>query len=92
MVCPVESASKASAPGRPGFRCLGEMHRNHAASPFVFLRMNRFRTKPAMVHVAIAVALIGAAVTLGLAVWESQQGKTQGPAIIDNRRGSLGQR
>jgi hypothetical protein len=37
-----------------------------------------------MVHVAIAVALIGAAVTLGLALWESQKGKTQGPAIIDN--------
>jgi hypothetical protein len=60
------------------------MHRNQAASPLVFWRMNCFRTKPAMVHVAIAVALIGAAVTLGLALWESQKGKTQGPAIIDN--------
>jgi hypothetical protein len=34
-------------------------------APSFFWRMNRFRTKPAMVHVAIAVALIGAAVTLG---------------------------
>jgi hypothetical protein len=39
-----------------------------------------------------AVALLVAALTLGLAVWESQKGKTQGPAIIDNRRGSLEQR
>jgi uncharacterized membrane protein len=45
-----------------------------------------------MTHVAIAVALIGAAFTLGLAIWESQKGKSQGPAIIDNQRGSHGQR
>jgi hypothetical protein len=38
-----------------------------------------------MTHITIAVALIGAAVTLGLAIWESQKGKTQGPAIIDKR-------
>jgi hypothetical protein len=41
---------------------------------------------------SIAVALIGAAVTLGLAIRESQKGKTQGPAIIDNQHASQGQR
>jgi hypothetical protein len=55
-------------------------------------RMNRFRPKPAMTHVAIAVALIGAAFTLGLAIWESQKGKTQAPAIISNQPVSQGQR
>jgi hypothetical protein len=54
--------------------------------------MNRFRPKPAMTHVAIAVALIGAAFTLGLAIWESQKGKTQAPAIISNQPASQGQR
>jgi len=33
-----------------------------------------------MTHAAIAVALMGAAFTLGLAIWESQRGKTQAPA------------
>jgi heme A synthase len=54
--------------------------------------MNRFRPKPRMAHVTIAVALIGAAVTLALAIWESQKGKTQGPAIIDNQHASQGWR
>jgi hypothetical protein len=45
-----------------------------------------------MAHVTIAVALIGAAVTFGLAIRESQKGKAQGPAIIDNQHGSQGQR
>ena len=51
-----------------------------------FWVMNRFRPKPAMSHITIAVALIGAAVTIGLAMWHSQKGKTQVPAIIDNQR------
>jgi hypothetical protein len=38
-----------------------------------------------MGRVTIAVALIGAAVTLGFAVWQSQKGKHQVPAIIDNQ-------
>jgi hypothetical protein len=47
-----------------------------------------------MSHITIAVALmgIGAAVTIGLAIWHSQKGKTQGPAIIDNQHVSQGQR
>jgi hypothetical protein len=45
-----------------------------------------------MTHITIAVALMGAAVTLGLAIWESQKGKTQGPAIIGNQHVSQGQR
>jgi hypothetical protein len=57
-----------------------------------YLVMSRFRPKPTMTHITIAVALIGAAVTLALAIWESQKGKTQGPAIIDNRFASQRQR
>jgi hypothetical protein len=34
----------------------------------------------------MAVALLGAAVTLGFAIWQSQKGKHQVPAIIDNQR------
>jgi hypothetical protein len=45
-----------------------------------------------MAYVTIAVALIGAAITLGLTIWGSQKGKTQGPAIIDNQHVSQGQR
>jgi hypothetical protein len=41
---PVESANETTAPGRPGFRC-GEMHRNQAASPFVFLAYESFQDK-----------------------------------------------
>jgi hypothetical protein len=55
-----------------------------------FWVMNRFRSN--MTHITIAVALIGATVTIGLAVWHSQKGKTQGPAIIDNQHVSQGQR
>jgi hypothetical protein len=50
-----------------------------------FLVMNGFRLKPTMGHVRIAVALIGAAVTVGFAIWHSQKGKHQVPAIIDNQ-------
>jgi hypothetical protein len=57
-----------------------------------FWVMNRFRPKPAMSRVTIAVALMGAAITIGLAIWHSQKGKTQGPAIIDNQHVSQGQR
>jgi hypothetical protein len=39
-----------------------------------------------MSYITIAVVLMGAAVTIGLAIWHSQKGKTQGPAIIDNQR------
>jgi hypothetical protein len=53
--------------------------------------MNRFTAKPAITHITLAVVLIGAAVTIGLAIRESQKGKSQGPAIIDNRRVSHGQ-
>jgi hypothetical protein len=45
-----------------------------------------------MRDITIAVALIGAAVTIGLAIWHTQKGKTQGPAIIDNQLVSQGQR
>jgi uncharacterized membrane protein len=45
-----------------------------------------------MSHVTIAVALMGAAITIGLAIWHSQKGKTQGPAIIDNQHVSQEQR
>jgi hypothetical protein len=34
-------------------------------------------------HVTIAVALVGAAITIGLTIWESQKGKKRGPVIID---------
>jgi hypothetical protein len=37
-----------------------------------------------MAHVTIAVALVGA-ITIGLTIWESQKGKTRGPAIIDDQ-------
>ena len=57
-----------------------------------FWVMNRFRSKSTVSHITIAVALIGAAVTIGLAIWHSQKGKTQGPAIIDNQLVSKGQR
>jgi hypothetical protein len=36
-----------------------------------------------MSHITIAVALVGAAVAIGLAISHSQKGKTQGPAIIE---------
>jgi hypothetical protein len=36
-----------------------------------FWVMNRFRPKPAMSRVTIAVALMGAAITIGLAIWQS---------------------
>jgi hypothetical protein len=36
-----------------------------------------------MAHVTIAVALVGAAITIGLTIWESQKGKKRGPVIID---------
>jgi hypothetical protein len=39
--------------------------------------MNGFRLKPKRGHVTMAVALIGAAVTLGFAIWQSQKGKHQ---------------
>ena len=54
--------------------------------------MNRFRPNLTMAHVTIAVALIAAAVALGLAIWESQKGKAQGPAVIDNQYVSKRQR
>jgi F0F1-type ATP synthase membrane subunit c/vacuolar-type H+-ATPase subunit K len=38
-----------------------------------------------MGHVTIAVALLGAAVTIGLALREAQKGKARGPVIIDNQ-------
>ena len=44
-----------------------------------------FRSSPTMVHVTIAVALVGAAITIGLTIWESQKGKTRGPVIIDHQ-------
>jgi heme A synthase len=47
--------------------------------------MNSFRPTPTMAHVTIAVALVGAAITIGLTIWESQKGKTRGPVIIDNQ-------
>ena len=47
--------------------------------------MNSFRPTPTMAHVTIVVALLGAAVTIGLTIWESQKGKTRGPVIIDNQ-------
>jgi hypothetical protein len=47
--------------------------------------MNGFRLKPTRGHITITVALIGAAVTLGFAIWQSQKGKHQVPAIIDNQ-------
>jgi len=49
------------------------------------LVMNSFRPTPTMAHVTIAVALVGAAITIGLTIWESQKGKTRGPVIIDNQ-------
>jgi len=68
-------------------KCIGT--RRQALS---FLAMNRFSPRPTLVHAMIAVVLIGAAVTLGLTIWESQKGKTQAPAIIDNQPVSQGQR
>ena len=58
----------------------------------VFLFMNGFSLKPKRGLVTIAVALIGAAVTLGFAIWQSQKGKHQVPAIIDNQHVLGGQR
>src|SRR6266576_2577644 len=49
------------------------------------LVMNSFRPTPRMAHVTIAVALVGAAITIGLTIWESQKGKTRGPVIIDEQ-------
>jgi len=49
------------------------------------LVMNSFRPTPTMAHVTIAVALVGAAITIGLTIWESQKGKTRGPVIIDDQ-------
>jgi hypothetical protein len=46
------------------------------------LVMNSFRP---MAHVTIAVALVRAAITIGLTIWESQKGKTRGPVIIDDQ-------
>jgi hypothetical protein len=43
-------------------------------------------------HVGIAVAVVGAAVTLGFAIWHSQKGKQQVPAIIANQHVLRGQR
>jgi hypothetical protein len=40
---------------------------------------------PTMAHVTIAVALVGAAITIGLTIWESQKGKTRDPVIIDDQ-------
>jgi hypothetical protein len=54
--------------------------------------MNRFTPKLAMTHITVAVVLICAAVTIGLAIRESQKGKMQGPALIDNQPVSRGQR
>jgi hypothetical protein len=45
-----------------------------------------------MAYVTVAIVLIGAAVTLGLAISESQKGKTRGPAIIDNQHASQRQK
>jgi hypothetical protein len=44
------------------------------------LVMNSFRPT-----LTIAVALVGAAITIGLTMWESQKGKTRGPVIIDDQ-------
>jgi hypothetical protein len=53
--------------------------------------MNGFNVKPTR-GMAIAIALIGAAVTLGLAILQSQKGKHQVPAIIDTQHALGGQR
>jgi hypothetical protein len=58
--------------------------------PAVRERLGLGNAVPTMSHITIAVALIGAAVTIGLAIWHSQKGKTQGPAIIDNQHVSRG--
>ena len=49
------------------------------------LVMTSFRPMPTMAHVTIAVALVGAAITIGLTIWESQKGKTRDPVIIDDQ-------
>jgi len=54
--------------------------------------MNSFRPMPTMVHVTIAVALIGAAITIGLTIWESQKGKMRGPVVVDDQFVSQRQR
>jgi hypothetical protein len=83
--------------GRIGFRC-SERKAPERLSPepgaraLSFWVMNHFRPKPTISHIAIAVALMGAAVTIGIAIWHSQKGKSQGPAIIDKRHVSQGQR
>ena len=79
--------NETTGPGHPGFRVLGT--RQQILS---FLFMNGFSPKPKRGHVTIAVALIGAAVTLGFAIWQSQKGKHQVPAIIDNQHVLGGQR
>jgi hypothetical protein len=82
MVCFRDHLSKREAnetigADHPGFCVLGT--RQQILS---FLFMNGFSLKPKRGHV-IAVALIGASVTLGFAIWQSQKGKHQVPAIID---------
>jgi hypothetical protein len=79
--------NETTGAGHPGFRILGT--RQQILS---FLFMNGFSLKPKRGHVTIAVTLIGAAVTLGFAIWQSQKGKHQVPAIIDNQHVSGGQR
>jgi hypothetical protein len=52
-IIPIPAASAANATGscerlcsgRPGFRCLGEIHRNQAASPLVFFAYESFQDK-----------------------------------------------
>jgi hypothetical protein len=71
--------NQTTCSGHAWVPCVGEL----GGKSSVVLVMNGFRRKPKRGHVTMAVALIGAAVTLGFAIWQSQKGKHQVPAIID---------
>src|ERR1700750_2296723 len=80
--------SSAVQRGRPRERCGSRPvtpHLYRAPDRRRHLVMNSFRPTPTMAHDKIAVALVGAAITIGLTIWESQKGKTRGPAIIDDQ-------
>jgi hypothetical protein len=77
----LSKVNETTGTGHPGFRVLGT--RQQILSWFF---MDGFSPKPKRGHVTMAVALLGAAVTLGFAIWQSQKGKHQVPAIIDNQR------
>jgi hypothetical protein len=87
----VFSAHPRGPPNNLFWPCLGYVCWELGGKSSVVLFMNAFSVKLKR-GIAIAVALIGAAVTLGFAIWQSQKGRHQVSAIIDTQHALGGQR